>query len=103
MKKIFFAVLFFVTGTIIVSCGSDKSSTDQAIDIIEEAIVKVEDANSIEELDAIQYEVLMDIEKCGDDTDEYKSEAELIEEAGRINKAFTKLEKAIKKKVAELE
>lgn len=45
----------------------------------------------------------MDIDKCGDYTDEYKSEAELIEEAGRINKAFTKFEKAIKKKVAELE
>lgn len=41
MKKIFFAVLLFVTGISVVSCGmfEEKSSTDQAIEIIEKAIL----------------------------------------------------------------
>ena len=103
MKKIFFAVLLFVTGISVVSCGmfEEKSSTDQAIEIIEKAIQEVKDAETLDELNTIEYNVLIDIEKCSDDED-YKGEAQLLEEAGRINKAFMRLKDAIRKKAEEL-
>lgn len=46
--------------------------------------------------------MLIDIEKCSDDDEGYKGEAQLIEEAGRINKAFMRLKDAIREKTEEL-